>query len=150
MIITLDNHKSVRMIWSGLHFILVWLSVGLVCKLDTTTENTDNIPTLSNYPLPDMPPIQVYPQGIQHLLNNLDAIKSGSPDKLPARFLKEVATEVAPTLSIIYQASLDQGVLPVVWKTAAIVPIYKRGSRTACRNYRPISLTCICSKVRTI
>ena len=73
-----------------------------------------------------MPPIQIYPQGIQHLLNNLDANKSGGPDKLPARFLKEIATEVAPALSIIYQACLDQGVLPAVWKTATIVPIYKK------------------------
>ena len=78
-----------------------------------------------------MPFIQIYPQGIQHLLNNLDVIKSGGPDKLPARFLKEVAAEVAPALSIIYQASLDQGVLPAVWKTATIVPIYKKGSRSA-------------------
>ena len=29
-----------------------------------TTENTDNIPTPSNDPLPNMPPIQVYPQEI--------------------------------------------------------------------------------------
>ena len=42
-----------------------------------TIENTDNIPTVCNDPLPDMPPIQVYPQGFQHLLNNLDANKSG-------------------------------------------------------------------------
>ena len=112
-----------------------------------TTENTDNIPTLSNGPFPDMPPIQIYPQGIQYLLNNLDANKSGGPDKLPARFLKEVAAEVVLALSIIYQASLDQGVLPAVWKTATIVPIHKKGSQSACSNYRPISLTCICSKV---
>ena len=91
-----------------------------------TTENTDNIPTLSNDPLPDMPPIQVYPQGIQHLLNNLDATNSGGPDKLPARFLKEVAAEVAPALSIIYQASLDQGVLPAIWKTDNRSHIHKR------------------------
>ena len=96
-----------------------------------TIENTANIPTLNKDPLPDMPPIQVYPQGIQHLLNNLDANKSGGPDKLPAKFLKKVAAEIAPALSIIYQASLDQGVLPAVWKTA----IYKKRSRTACSNY---------------
>ena len=29
-----------------------------------TTENTDNIPTLTYDPLPDMPPIQAYAQGI--------------------------------------------------------------------------------------
>ena len=56
-----------------------------------TTENTNNISTLSNDSFPDMPPIQIYPQGIQNLLNNLDANNSGGLEKLPARFLKEVA-----------------------------------------------------------
>ena len=68
----------------------------------------------------------VYPQGIQRLLNNLDANKSTGPDKLPDRFLKEVAAEVTPALSIIYQASLDQGILPAVWKTATIIAYPKK------------------------
>ena len=48
---------------------------------------------------------------------------------------------------MIFQASLNQGVLPHIWKSGAIVPVYKKGSRTECGNYRPISLTCICSKI---
>ena len=51
-----------------------------------TTENTDNTPTLNKDPLPDIPSIQVHPQGIQHLLSNLDANKSGGPNNLPAHF----------------------------------------------------------------
>jgi len=48
---------------------------------------------------------------------------------------------------MIFQASLNQGALPHIWKSGAIVPVYKKGSRTECSNYRPISLTCICSKI---
>ena len=38
---------------------------------------------------------------------------------------------------------------PVIWKTAAVVPIFKEGKKTNPCNYRPISLplTCICSKI---
>ena len=60
-----------------------------------TSENTDSIPSLNKDPLPDIPSIQVHPEGILHLFNNLDANKSGGPDSLPARFLKEVAVKVA-------------------------------------------------------
>ena len=49
--------------------------------------------------------------------------------------------------NMIFQSSLNQGVLPHIWKSGAIVPVHKKGSRTECGNYRPISLTCICSKI---
>ena len=48
---------------------------------------------------------------------------------------------------MIFQASLNQGVLPHIWKSGAVVPVHKKGSHTECGNYRPISLTCICSKI---
>jgi len=77
-----------------------------------TSGNTDNIPSLNKDPLPDIPSIQVYPQRIQHLPTNLDANKAGGRDCLQACFLKEVAVEVAPILSIVFQTSLNQGILP--------------------------------------
>jgi len=46
--------------------------------------------------------------------------KASGPDNLPARFLKEIANQIAPALSIVFQASLDQGCLPDIWKTAAV------------------------------
>jgi len=55
--------------------------------------------------------------------------KASGPDNLPARFLQETAFEISPILMTIFQASLDQGVLPTVWKTTAAVPIFKKGNR---------------------
>jgi len=49
-----------------------------------TSENTDSIPSLNKDPLPDVPSIQVHPEG--NLLTNLDAKNSGGPHNLPARF----------------------------------------------------------------
>ena len=37
--------------------------------------------------------------------------------------------------------------MPNIWKTANVTPIYKKGSRSDCGNYRPISLTSILCKV---
>jgi len=48
----------------------------------------------------------------------------------------------------IFQSSLHQGVLPAEWKSANVFPIFKKGDHTkVLSNYRPVSLTSICSKI---
>ena len=37
--------------------------------------------------------------------------------------------------------------MPDEWKTANIIPIFKKGDHTDMGNYHPISLTSICSKL---
>jgi len=40
-----------------------------------------------------------------------------------------------------------EGKVPRGWKLANVTPIYKSGSRNRAENYRPVSLTCLLSKV---
>ena len=76
-----------------------------------TKEDTTSIPTLGSQPCLDTDPLVVN-SGIIQLLKDLDQYKSGGPDGLPARFLKEMANQIAPAFVLIYQASFNQGVLP--------------------------------------
>ena len=50
-------------------------------------------------------------------------------------------------LSFSFQFKIVQGIIPSQWKTAIIVPVYKKGSRDNPGNYRPISFTCVLSCV---
>ncbi|XP_069180048.1 uncharacterized protein [Procambarus clarkii] len=50
-------------------------------------------------------------------------------------------------LSVVYSTSLETGDLPEIWKTANVVPIYKKGRQGRPVNYRLVSLTCIPCKV---
>ena len=45
--------------------------------------------------------------GVTQLLLNLKPYKAVGPDNLPSYFLKEVANEIAPSLCLIFQASLN-------------------------------------------
>lgn len=38
-------------------------------------------------------------------------------------------------------------IVPTDWRTASIVPIFKKGYKSKASNYRPVSLTVICSKM---
>ena len=112
-----------------------------------TSEDTTNVPVLEGNPLPNIPPIHIHADGVAQLLLNLKFHKAAGPDNFPSYFLKEVANEIAPALSLIFQASLNQGTLPDIWKSALVVPVYKKGNKKDPGNYRPVSLTCICSKI---
>ena len=87
--------------------------------------------------------------GIKNLLSQINPNKTTGPDGIPGRLLKEVANEIAPALTLLFNISLEQGIVPNEWKQAMINPIYKAGKkdRSDPENYRPISLTCIVCKV---
>ena len=111
-----------------------------------TEEDSSTIPIHSSQPLHDINSLNITVKGVVHLLKNIDPKKTGGPDGMPARFLRELSFEIAPTLTLIYKASINQGTLPEDWLKATVVPIYKKGPRFEPSNYRPVSLTCICCK----
>jgi hypothetical protein len=50
-------------------------------------------------------------------------------------------------LTIIFNQSLVSCQVPDDWKDANVVPLHKKGKRDSADNYRPVSLTCIASKI---
>ena len=50
-------------------------------------------------------------RGVTKLLRNLKSHTATGPDGngIPARLLKEAAAEIAPAVTVLFQASLDQG-----------------------------------------
>ena len=84
---------------------------------------------------------------VERLLLQLDVTKSAGHDGISTRALKEGASQLAPSLSNLFNASFRLGVLPQDWKDATISPLYKKGDPSLPNNYRPISLLSVVSKV---
>ena len=63
------------------------------------------------------------------------------------QLLKTNAKQLAEPLSKFFQASIDRGKIPDDWKEALVTPLFKKGDKSTHSNYRPVSLTSICSKV---
>ncbi|CAB4010406.1 Hypothetical predicted protein [Paramuricea clavata] len=80
------------------------------------------------------------------VLHNLDINKAQGPDGIPARLLKETARQIAPSLTALFNKSLNTGVLPFDWKLANVVPVHKKDNKEHVENYRPISLLSLISK----
>ena len=57
------------------------------------------------------------------------------------------ADSIAPVLARTFNISIASGKLPMEWKTAHVVPVYKKGDRSTLTNYRPIDLTSIVVKM---
>ena len=73
--------------------------------------------------------------------------KATGQDGIPARVLKECASELALPLSKLFTLSFVTGACPAAWKIAMVVPVHKKKARSDPRNYRPVSLLPVMSKV---
>ena len=84
---------------------------------------------------------------IYNALKQLNPNKSRGPDDIGGLLLKNCARSISYPLTIMFNTSFKTGSLPTEWKMANIVPVFKKGDKACIENYRPISLTCIVSKV---
>ena len=96
---------------------------------------------------PVMGDITVTQEGVEKLLRQITPTKAAGPDGVSPRYLREVACEIAPVMTKLFQISLDTGKIPVDWKHAHVSPIFKKGERYRAENYRPISLTSLPCKL---
>jgi hypothetical protein len=112
-----------------------------------TKEDMSNFPSKGPSPHSSMEDINITEPGVLKLLQSIKQHKAAGPDEIPARVLKELAPDIAPILTKIFRFSLAAGCVPGAWSQADVVPIYKKGSKNTASNYRPVSLTSICSKL---
>ena len=112
-----------------------------------TKENEAPMPNLVGAPYPTCGALVVNVDGVKKLLSSLKINKATGPDNLPCYVLRELAEDIAPILTFIFNQSLRTGTLPTDWVKANVAPIFKKGNTNKAENYRPVSLTCVCCKI---
>jgi hypothetical protein len=93
--------------------------------------------------------IIIEPANVAHELLKLDIFKSIGPDGVHPKLLKALAVDkqFVGAVTELFRKCSDTGKLPSVWKSATVVALFKKGSKSDPLNYRPVSLTCILCKV---
>ena len=71
------------------------------------------------------------------ILKSLDPNKSMGPDCLSPRLLREGADSIGQALTIIFNKSLIDVEVPLDWKLANVVPVFKKGDRETIESYMP-------------
>ena len=94
-----------------------------------TRENTTNIPHTEvgdksgGITLTD---IRVTPKAVQDKLSKLNPNKAQGPNQVLPRALKELSDQLAMPLCILFNKSLESGLIPGDWKVAMLLPFLRR------------------------
>ena len=89
----------------------------------------------------------VLPSSILCYLKSIKVSKSSGIDNIPAKLLRDAASEISVSLTGLINLSLTLGNIPDEWKVAKVIPIYKSGTHDNPENYRPISILPVLSKM---
>ena len=91
--------------------------------------------------------LNVSQEDVKKILPSLDTSKAAGIDKIPAKFLRDGAELLALPLGNIMNLSIKFSTFPEECKIAKLKPIFKKGERIHPKNYRPISVLPLVSKI---
>ena len=89
----------------------------------------------------------VSPSEVNDIISNLKNTKSTGLDYINTWVIKLVTAELLPAITHIVNLSITQAVFPLPWKISKVVPLLKKGDPLIAKNYRPVALLPIFSKI---
>ena len=126
-------------------------------KAKLFNENFSKSPSLdeSGIPLPVFPSrtnlqlhnFSVHPKMVKKVIG-LDFPKAFGPDIIPVVVLRSSEPELSDNLAELFNKCLKESRFPDCWNVSSAVPVFKNvGERSTAKNYRPVSLLSVVSKV---
>ena len=110
-----------------------------VLKIEPEREHI-NTPLPARLHIQNIYDVLITPAIVREKLCKLHLNKACGTDGFHVNILRNVPDYDVP-LSMLFNSSLHEGLIPQDWKDANITPLFKKGSRLSPNNYRPVSLT---------
>ena len=89
----------------------------------------------------------VSPSEVEKIIRNLRNSKSTGVDFIDTWVIKLVAKDILPAITHIVNLSILHSKFPNSWKLSKVVPLLKKGDPLEPKNYRPVALLPIFSKI---
>ncbi|CAH8657151.1 unnamed protein product [Dicrocoelium dendriticum] len=99
---------------------------------------------LAEWSTPTDPPSS---QEIEQELRHLKRYKAPGPDGLHPALFKDGGASLVRELTVLFSKIWSKEKVPSSWGESIVVPIFKKGLRTICSNYRGISLVPVVCKL---
>ena len=87
------------------------------------------------------------PEEINQLISELNEKSAVRKNDIEIKYYKIAKSVISPIISKMINKCISQGSFPNCLKIAQVIPVYKKGSKTNCSNYRPISFLSPLSKI---
>ena len=91
--------------------------------------------------------IEITEEMVANKLEKLDVNKCPGLDGMHPKLLFELREELIKPLTKLFNLSIKNGVMPLEWREAGVVPLFKKGNKSEPENYRPVSLTSVICKI---
>ena len=112
-----------------------------------TRDHSGRIPDMEDENAPEMKNLIITHRMVRKQIRKLKKDSAPGPDGITPRILQTLEEQLIEPLVIIFNKSFLSGEVPAGWKTATVVPIFKKGQKRDPANYRPVSLTSIPCKM---
>ena len=129
------------------NFLKVNLLKTFYASICTPTQNTSILPPFLYRTNARITSFHVTKEDILLIIKALDSSKAHGWDNISIKMIKICGESVTVPLKIISESSLKEKKFPEVWKKANIVPVHKKEDKNLIKNYRPVSLLPIFSKI---
>ena len=94
-----------------------------------------------------MSTFEICSDDIVKIMRSLDPNKAYGQNEISIRMIKICASSISKPLAILFRNCLESECFPKEWKKGNIVPVHKEHDKQLIKNYRPVSLLPICSKI---
>ena len=89
----------------------------------------------------------MHPETVEKIVMSLKNSKSAGLDNLDTQIVKISLPYILPALTHIINLSVVSGCFPTKWKAGKIIPLYKKDDPLNPKNYRPVAILPVLSKV---
>ena len=118
------------------------------CKNSNLDHAGISLPAFPSRTNPKLHNISVTPKIVKSVITNLDSSRASGPDCIPVVVLKNCEPELSYILTELFNMFLKESCFPDCWKVSSMVPVFKNfGERSTAKNYCPVSLLSVVSKV---